>query len=139
MVLVIDELSFPNRDLQIEFARSLIQLAAYYEKQVERCNLKFVISTISEPLTIITDKAKASGHFHYLSANDWGEDMKALLTNLTAALNLNLNEESTQSILTASKNNPRLLKNILRKVMLSDSIDDLAINRSIKLALHEYF
>ena len=139
IIIVIDELSLSSLQLQKEFADSIIRLVSYYNRNNNNNYLKFVISTISEPLTIIENKAKASEHFTYLSINDWEDALSDLLKLLCYGLELHLSEKSFALIVAESRSNARLLKNILRKIVLIDNKSDINIELAIKEAIKEYF
>lgn len=139
VILVIDELSFPDQELEIEFAATIIKIISFYEKQIPSKKLKFVISTIPEPLKIIKDKGKASEHFQYLCANGWNNDLNGLLNMLLGSLGLKIGKPEFDAILNGCDNSPRLLKNIIKKIVLTDIVDEKSILDSIKKARYEYF
>ncbi len=138
IIILIDEISFPNTEVQIAFANSLVQLVTTYNKKDNNRLLKFVISTIPEPLDIIKrEKSKASEHFHYLSANDWDKQITQFVNKFIPELKLSLDDVSIKEIIDGCNNSPRLVKNILRKITQTGVFEYENIKKCITEAIRE--
>lgn len=139
IVIVVDELAVSSSETLIDISSQLVNLVSYYNNKSPMSSLKFVVSTISPPLEIIQNKAKASGMFTYISCDDWGISLKLLLQLVTGSLSLKLEEKSQCYILENSNDNPRLMKNIIRKITKSDDHSNDEVVRLTDVAIGEYF
>ncbi len=135
-VIVIDELSVSDEIILKKIADNFIQLVTYYSNQSDNDVLKFVVSTISHPKSIIKNRSKASGHFQYLCCDSWNDYSTQLFDILAKALNLEL-EHSKSSIIEASKNSPRVLKNIFKKIVIYQDSSKDSVAKAIKLTIQE--
>ncbi len=135
-VIVIDELSVSDETILKKIASKFIQLVTHYSNQTNQNELKFVVSTISDPKVIIQNKSKASDHFQYICCDSWDDYSSQLFDILSQALNLEL-EESKSLIIEKSKKSPRILKNIFRKIIISNNSKRVAVEKAIKLTLEE--
>jgi hypothetical protein len=129
-VILIDEISFPNIEVQRAFADTIAKLVHFYNKK-NNGQLKFVVSTIPDPLTILEGKSKASEHFLYIDANNWGVDIRPFLETLLKHLNLSFSNQTIIQIEDGARKNPRLLKNILRKIYRAKPQDENEIQKII--------
>lgn len=136
IVIVIDELSVSENTVLKNIANDFISLVTYYRNQANRDELKFVVSTISNPISIIQNKPKASDHFQYISCNTWSDYLESLFDLLSKSLNLEI-EDSKSEIIKNSKNSPRLLKNIFKKIVISNNSSLESVNNAIKQSLEE--
>ncbi|WP_415376675.1 hypothetical protein [Patiriisocius sp. Uisw_017] len=135
-IIVIDELSVSDNSTLKNIADSFIQLVTYYSNQTENNELKFVVSTISDPKDIIQNKSKASGYFQYICCDSWDNYSSHLFDILAKALNLEL-EDSKSTIIEESKNSPRTLKNIFQKIVIFNDSSEKSIRKAIKLTQAE--
>lgn len=135
-IIVIDELSVSDNSTLKDIASSFIQLVTHYSNQAENNELKFVVSTISDPKDIIQNKSKASGYFQYICCDSWDKYSSQLFDILAQALNIQL-EDSKSIILEESKNSPRTLKNIFQKIVVYNDSSEKSINKAIKLTQAE--
>ena len=94
--------------------------------------LKFVVSTISTPKTIIKNISKAGNYFQFLCCDDWKNDNILLLEIISNALKINL-DSSKDLILSKSQNSPRILKSIIKKIIIGKKLD----NNSVKVAVEK--
>lgn len=136
IIIVIDELSVSENSTLENIANSFIQLVTYYNNQTEDDELKFVVSTISDPKDIIKNKPKASGYFQYICCDSWDNYSSQLFDILAKALNLKL-EESKSIIIKESKHSPRTLKNIFQKIVIFNDTSAKSITKAIKLTQEE--
>lgn len=137
VIIVIDELSVKENQLLKNIADDLMNLVVHYCNSTQEASLKFVVSTISDPKTILENYSKASEHFQYIDCTEWNGYIEKLFTTLTFSLNLEL-ETFKDNILSASKNSPRILKSILRKIVAVDNLSEASINNAIKLTNAEF-
>jgi hypothetical protein len=135
-IIVIDELSVSDSETLKNIAASFIQLVTHYNNQAINSELKFVVSTISDPKDIIQNKSKASGYFQYICCNSWENYIPKLFDILAKALNLEL-DNSKSKIIEESKNSPRILKNIFQKILISNNSSERSIMEAIKLTQSE--
>jgi DNA replication protein DnaC len=135
-IIVIDELSVPDSSVLKDIADNFIQLVTHYSNQAENNELKFVVSTISDPKEIIQNKSKASGYFQYICCDSWDKYSSQLFDILAQALNLQL-EDFKSIILEESKNSPRTLKNIFQKIVIYNDSSEKSISKAIKLTQAE--
>ena len=135
--IVIDEISFPDKNTEGIFANYVTQLVTSYNKKNSENFLKFIISTIPEPFGILKEKEKASEHFQYLSADKWDDCLDDYIRCLVSHLKIQISDTSIGEIKKSSNNNPRLVKNILRKItrISNPSADD--IKHCINLSINE--
>jgi hypothetical protein len=117
-----------------------VKLVTYHNNLSDGNTLRFIISTIAEPYTILEDnKAKASNFFEYISCDNWENHLSDLFDIINSSLNLSINEQDKLYILNKSENTPRLLKNIFRKIIASQDKSSESIRKSTLLTLEEYF
>ena len=135
-IIVIDELSVSDNSILKNIADSFIKLVTHYSNQTEKDELKFVVSTISDPKDIIQNKTKASGYFQYICCDSWDNYSSQLFDILAKALNLHL-EESKSTIIEQSRNSPRTLKNIFQKIVIFNDSSKKSIAKAIKLTQEE--
>lgn len=135
-VIVIDELSVHCNELLKKIAEKLIQLVIYFNHLTTQQNLKFVISTISNPKNIISNKPKAGEHFQYICSNDWGESLEKLFDLLCIELNLDV-KTSKEIIIENSQNSPRVLKCILKKIFVHKDTSKTSVQKAINKTLEE--
>jgi DNA replication protein DnaC len=135
-IIVIDELSVSDNSTLKNIADSFIQLVTYYSNRTENNELKFVVSTISDPKDIIQNKSKASGYFQYICCDSWDNYSSHLFDILAKALNLKL-EDSKSTIIEESKNSPRTLKNIFQKIVIFNDSSEKSVSKAIKLTQSE--
>lgn len=136
IIIVIDELSVSDETILKKIADSFIQLVTHYSNQSEKDELKFVVSTIADPKYIIQNKSKASDHFQYICCNAWNTYSSQLFDCLSEALNLDLSE-SKSVIIEKSKNSPRVIKNIFKKIIIFNDTSIESVNKAIVLTLEE--
>ena len=129
IVIVIDELAVEDNTLLQKISESLINLVVFYSNNNSN-ELKFVVSTISTPKTIIKNISKAGNYFQFLCCDDWENDNILLLEIISNALKINL-DSSKNLILSKSQNSPRILKSIIKKIIIGKKLD----NNSVKLAV----
>jgi hypothetical protein len=133
IVIVIDELSVSNNEVLKEISDSLLQLVIYFNNKETDYNLRFIISTIPSPTEIISNYSKASEKFIFMCCDNWQKDSIKLFNCLSESLNIEAGEFQSQ-ILKVSCDSPRIIKNIFRKIVVSDNGD---IQKSINLAIAE--
>jgi hypothetical protein len=135
-VIVIDELSVKNDDLLKTIANKLVQLVIHFSNYSEQDGLKFVVSTILNPKEIIQNKSKAGDYFQYICCNSWDEYSSQLFDLLCKALKLDL-ETSKSLIIESSRNSPRILKSIFRKIIIYNHSSAKSIKKAIDMTLGE--
>ena len=138
IVIVIDELSVVDDNVLKKIADSFISLVTHYTNRTQNQGLRFVISTIAEPKTIISNMPKATNYFEFLSCDDWMLYINSLHTILNDSLNLIIDKDDNVFILKNSKENPRLLKNIVRGVYSSTTKTSKSIKEITQKAIEEY-
>lgn len=137
ITIVIDELSVNENSILRDIATDLINLVTHFCNKSEQEDMKFVVSTISNPKDIIENKSKATEHFQYLNCDDWSNDIDKLFEILNISLNLNLSNEIKTKIISASQNSPRIIKSIFRKILSMNDLSNLAIENAIKITTSE--
>lgn len=135
-VIVIDELSIEDELVLKDVASAFVRLVTHFCNIQDKKELKFVVSTILTPKQIIQNKPKANEHFQYLSCNDWSDEIEDLFVLLSKSLDLDLANYRVQ-ILKASAHSPRVLKNILRKILTLDNLNASSIQKAIELVEFE--
>lgn len=139
IIIVIDELAVDDIELLKSIANSFINLVTHYSNGSAQKDLKFVISTIIEPKQIIQNKSKASEYFQYMCCDNWENKINELFDMLNLSLDLNIDDDNKAYILQQSKNSPRILKNIFRKLLVTSNNTDENIKRLVKLTLQESY
>ncbi|PCI41277.1 MAG: hypothetical protein COB41_10775 [Proteobacteria bacterium] len=135
-VIVIDELAV-NDDMVLKaIADSLIQLVTHFNNNSNNDELKFVVSTISDPKQVIQNRPKASDYFHYVCCDSWGKYSSQLFDIICHALNLEL-EASKDLIIESSMNSPRVLKAIINKIIVYNDSRKDSVDRAIRVTLEE--
>ena len=137
ITIVIDELSVSENTILKNIATDLINLVTYFCNESKQEDMKFVVSTISNPKDIIENKSKAIEHFQYLNCNDWSNDIDKLFEILNISLCLNLSDDIKTQILVASQNSPRILKSIFRKILSMNDLNITTIEKAIKITTSE--
>lgn len=135
-VIVIDELAVDDGEILKEIANDFIRLVTYYNNHNDICELKFVISTISDPNRIIINKSKACGYFQYICCDHWDEYSHQLFSVLCSSLDLDL-EKSKYQIVAESKSTPRIMKAIFRKIIICNDTSEAIIDKVIGQTLKE--
>ena len=128
--------SVSNEEILKNIATSFIQLVTHYSNKSEEDELKFVVSTIADPKKIIQNKSKASDYFQFICCNSWDGYACQLFDVLSQALNINLTEDK-QLIIEKANNSPRTLKNIFKKIIISNNTNKASIDKAIRLTLEE--
>ena len=136
IVIVIDELSVSDENIIKNIASDLIKLVTHFSNQSTKDELKFVISTISNPMDIIKNKSKASDFFQYICCDSCDKYIAELFDILSNSIGLDI-EESKDLILQSSENSPRILKNIFRKIITSDNTSPKTIANLVTLTIEE--
>ncbi len=136
IIIVIDELAVRDNELLKNIAADLLSLVVHYNNSLNEGMLKFVVSTISNPKKIIDNQSKAMEYFEYINCDEWTRDIENLYDILTQSLNLDLKEHK-EEILSSSRNSPRILKSIFRKIVASSNFNSLSINDAIKNTILE--
>lgn len=136
-VVVIDELSLNNNDLMKDIASSLNRLVTYYNNLLSNEDLRFVVSTINDPKLMLHNKTKASDYFLFLDCDHWDGSLKELSDLLINELGLNIGTEERDRIVVESKNSPRLLKKILKKIVVFGDVSPNKISLAISQAKQE--
>lgn len=139
IVIVIDELAVDDIELLRSIASSFISLVTHYSNVTTQKDLKFVISTIAEPKQIIQNRSKASEHFQYMCCDNWEYKITELFDILNSTLDLKINDTNKTYILQQSKNSPRILKNIFRKLLVTSNYSEEKIQQMVKLTLQESY
>lgn len=134
-IILIDELSINTDKLRKKIAKEIISLVSYCSNK--NVCLSFVISTISKPENL-SEKSKSNDLFYFLSVENWDKSLEKLLNLLDEALLLNLNLKSKDYILSKSKDNPRLLKNILKIIYASKDVTFTSVQSCTQKAISEY-
>jgi len=137
ITIVIDELAVNENSILKDIANDLLNLVTYFCNKSEQEDMKFVVSTISNPKDIIENKSKATEHFQYLNCDDWSNDIEKLFEILYVSLNLNFSQEIKSKVLTASQNSPRILKSIFRKILSMSDLSNQTIEKAIKISTSE--
>lgn len=137
ITIVIDELSVNENSILRDIANDLLNLVTHFCNKSEQEDMKFVVSTISNPKDIIENKSKATEHFQYLNCDDWSNDIDKLFEILNVSLDLNFSVEIKSKILTASQNSPRILKSIFRKILSMTDLSNETIEKAIKITTSE--
>lgn len=137
IVIVIDELSISDNNLLQLIASNFISLVTHYNNFSVNKDLKFVISTISDPKQIVNNMSKASDYFQYICCDDWETYIESFFDMLNITLNLKIDDNHKSIVIKGSKNSPRVLKNIFRKIVTSNSISDESIQRIVKTTIQE--
>jgi hypothetical protein len=137
ITIVIDELSVNENSILKNIATDLINLVTYFCNLSEQEDMKFVVSTISNPKDIIENKSKATEHFQYLNCDDWSNDIDKLFNILNASLNLNLSDDIKSLVLASSQHSPRILKSIFRKILSMNDLNIKTIEKAIKITTSE--
>lgn len=136
IVIVIDELSISSKIIAADVVNDLTRLVNHFTNKSNSDSLKFVISTIDEPSNFLTNKSKASEFFEYICCDDWTTCIDSLYDVMSHALSIDLPNSKT-SILSSCHNSPRVLKNIFRKIVLSEDKSEQAVLVLIEKTLKE--
>jgi Cdc6-like AAA superfamily ATPase len=136
IVIVIDELSVSDETIIKNIASDFIKLVTHFSNQSTKDELKFVVSTISNPMDIITNKSKASDFFQYICCDSWDNYIIELFEILSNSIGIDL-KDSKNNIIQSCNNSPRILKNIFRKIVASDDTRAETVSNLITLTLAE--
>lgn len=136
IVIVIDELSISSKILATDVVNDLTKLVNHFTNKSDDDSLKFVISTIDEPSNFFINKSKASEFFEYICCDNWTTNIDSLYDVISHALSIEL-PDSKIHILDSCQNSPRILKNIFRKVVLSEDKSEQAVLVLIEKTLKE--
>lgn len=137
IVIVIDEMSIEDKDILKKIASSFLKLVSHYVNNREDRDLKFVVSTISEPKDLLINSGKATDYFQYICCDDWDDYMSKLFDSLVLGLDLNVEEGDRNFIIGQSNKSPRILKNILRKMVLCKELNSANIKDIVHRTLEE--
>lgn len=135
-IIVIDELSLKTDILYSEIANELNQLVIHYNNLRKSDTLRFIISTINNPIDSLENLNKASELFQFIDCNDWENELSNLFDILDSALGTNL-EKFKSKIVESSNHSPRMLKNIFRKIILSHDLSEKSIAEIISKTIKE--
>lgn len=135
IVIVIDELAVEDNKLLQNISNSLINLVVHYSNKNNN-DLKFVVSTISTPKTIIKNISKAGNYFQFICCDDWEKDNLLLLETICNALKINLDSYKKYIIEKAQKS-PRILKVIIKKIVIGGKFDEESVKNATNKVLSE--
>ena len=136
IVIVIDELSISSKIIAADVVNDLTSLVTHFTNKSDDDSLKFVISTIDEPSNFFVNKSKASEFFEYICCDNWTTSIDSLYDVISHALSVEL-PDSKRHILDGCQNSPRILKNIFRKIVLSEDRSEQAVIELIEKTLNE--
>ncbi len=137
IVIVIDEMSIADQTVLKEVASSFLMLVTHYVNKREDRDLKFVVSTIVEPKDLLINAAKATDYFQYICCDDWDDYMNKLFDSLVLVLELSVGEDDCNFIIEQSNKSPRVLKNILRKMVVCGNLNSANIKEIVQITLEE--
>ena len=135
-VIVIDELSVTDGELLKHIVKDLNNLITHFCNYSDQDELKFVISTITDPNKLLETNYKASDYFQFISCNQWEGLLEKLFFLLNDSLQLQLIDYK-DLIIEKAKNSPRTLKAIFRKILLLTVQDSKSIHQAINLTITE--
>ncbi|WP_407505741.1 P-loop NTPase family protein [Elizabethkingia miricola] len=131
-VIVIDELTSLSEELVQAITRAISALVVHYNNSYPDGKLKFVISTLNNPMRSASFP-KISQYFEIFNLDNWGGSFTSLFDRINSNINIDVNTFKDK-ILTNSQESPRLLKNIFRKISLLHEINseniDIVISRT---------
>lgn len=136
IVIVIDELSISSKIIATDVVNDLTRLVTHFTNKSDNDSLKFVISTIDEPSSFLINKSKASDFFEYICCDDWTSSIESLYDVISSTLDIDL-PNSKRIILDSCQDSPRVLKNIFRKIVLSEDKSEQAVLVLIEKTLKE--
>ena len=137
IVIVIDEMSIADKAVLKEVASSFLMLVTHYVNNREDRDLKFVVSTIAEPKDLFINAAKATDYFQYICCDGWDDYMNKLFDSLISVLELSVEENDRDFIIEQSNKSPRVLKNILRKMVVCENLNSANIKEIVQRTLEE--
>jgi hypothetical protein len=119
-VLVIDELAVNGLNLFQTIATNFLRLVSHHNNQCNSNHLKFVISTITPPAKLLTNREKAIDCFHNIGTDSWQPYILNLMNLITCNLKVALTDAEKKIITENCKNSPRILKNIVKRLYQQD-------------------
>ncbi|TKG03332.1 serine protease [Vibrio sp. F13] len=122
LVIVIDELSINSEELLKDISNGLMQLVNYISNSYGQNKIKFSVSTIHPPSSLLFNASKAQEFFHFIDCNSWSDCLEELFDILSVNLCLDI-EYAKSFIVEKSKCSPRILKSIFREIILLDDIN----------------
>ena len=139
IVIVIDEMSISDSVLFKQIADALLRLVMYYTNSGTGKDLRFVISTRTNPKELLEDFPKANDYFQYICCDNWDDYIKSLLDTLCTALNLIILGNDKDFIIDNCEKSPRILKKILKNLLVSNFPDENCLKEVVKKSLDESF
>ena len=136
VVIAIDEISISDLKVFSEVIESFSTIINLYERKSVNNNLKFVISTINNPLDLFQNKAKSSQLFEYICCNEWSEYIEDLYELISYALSINIPQHKP-FIMSHCHNSPRILKKIMSRVFINGCKTVQEIENIVQITLKE--
>lgn len=136
VVIAIDEISISDLKVFSEVIESFSAIINLYEKKSANNNLKFVISTINNPLDLFQNKAKSSQLFEYICCDEWSEYIEDLYKLISYALSINI-PQHMPFIISHCHNSPRILKKIMSRVFINSCKTVQEIENIVQSTLKE--
>lgn len=139
IVIAIDELSIDDSVLVEAITSRLLKLVDMHCRQCPNTKLRFIISTKYFPPLKDGAKGKAMETFDFIELDSWNGDLASLLQLIERKSNLTLTNEMSSTILQSSEKSPRLLKNILRKIIRLDILTEENVKQISEKIRQEHF
>jgi hypothetical protein len=136
--IVVDELSITEDQILAELTDKVVRLINFYSNKSDSKELRFVMSTIKIPNTSVENRNKTAEYFDFIETSNWNEDLTNLLNFLLPELKIKLNDSQKDFVIQNSRDSPRLLKNILKKLTLHEAIDENLLKEVVFKAIQEF-
>ncbi|MDR3047515.1 MAG: hypothetical protein LBU51_07895 [Bacteroidales bacterium] len=134
LLIHIEEIPIDSNSEYRQFTKSLFALINNIHLISELTNVKFILSSIQNPITHISkNDQKIHQYLHFFQLNCWKEqDIKALIEVITKALQYDLPSNIQNELIEQAKGSPRFIKKFFKNVFLNDDRTEANLLQKIK-------
>lgn len=139
IALCIDELGIDHDDIFKDFVDQIVKFTNYHTNNSKnQSKIKFIISTITDPRSFCKNINKAREYFNFIHLVKWTDkEIEGLYLIIKSSLGLDFEKSDETQILSQSQGNPRLLKNIIKKIISFEGVPGWTIQKAINNAIND--
>jgi hypothetical protein len=133
LVIHLDEIPTDSASEHVGFVKAFVAFLIHFANKYPPPHPKYFVSSILSPSDhLAPTQRKVSERLRFVSTALWSvDDVMRLKDLICNTLRLTIAEHDTQSILRAAHGSPRILKDIMRRLVTNLDRDDRAVDRAV--------